>query len=555
MPRRKSSSSAVATLPTVRPLGKYERLAYERAKRDHKEGHKRGLWFDQAAADHVIAFFEDYLRHFEGEWAGQPIKLEPEQKFMLSEVFGWKRADGTRRFRTAHNEVSRKFGKSLMGGGVGLYLEGPDQEPGAQVYAAATKEEQARIVHDAAKNMVDASDELKEFFQVFAKAITCPIMGATFKPLGANSKTQDGMNAHGAIIDEVHAHTDRRVYMKLKTSMGARRQPLTYIITTAGIYDPESIGWELHEYACKVLDGVFDDDSLFAYICAADEGDDWTDPATWWKANPNLGISVKWDYVREQCEEAKRRPSYENEFRQMYCNEWVEQVERWLQMSAWKACGGPLRDLENRVCYGGLDLSSKLDLTSLCLDFPDSDKTHDFLWRCWIPEARIAEMERSLTGRVPMAQWRDAGWLIPTPGNAVDYHFIREEINKLGQQHSIKEIGFDPFTAWQLAQELSDEDGFTMVETRQGMRSMSEPSKELERLVVTKALRHGDNPVARWCASNAVIRRDCNANYMPDKAKATGKIDAIVAAIIAISRSILYQDTTSIYETRGMREV
>ena len=160
MPRPKTSSSASAALPAHRTLGKYERLAYERSKRDHKEGHKRGLWFDQEAADHVIAFFENYLCHFEGEWAGQPIKLEPEQKFMLSEVFGWKRADGTRRFRTAHNEVSRKFGKSLMGGGVGLYLEGPDQEPGAQVYAAATKEEQARIVHDAAKNMIDASDDL-----------------------------------------------------------------------------------------------------------------------------------------------------------------------------------------------------------------------------------------------------------------------------------------------------------------------------------------------------------------------------------------------------------
>ena len=545
-------------LPAVRPLGKYEALAYARAELDHKHGHKRGLWFDQAAADHVIRFAEDYCRHFEGEWAGRPVKLTAEEKFILSELFGWKRADGTRRFRNALIEVARKFGKSLLGAIIGLYLLGPDQEPGAQVYAAATKEEQARIVHDAAKNMVEASGDLSDNFNVFAKAITCPTMGSTFKPIGANSKKQDGMNTHGAIIDEIHAHTDRRVYMKLKTSMGARRQPLTVVITTAGVYDPESIGWELHEDAVKVMDGVFDDDSLFVFICAADEGDDWTDPGTWWKANPHLGISVKWDYVREQCEEAKRRPSFENEFRQMYCNEWVEQVERWLQMSAWKACGGEknrLRDLGNRVCYGGLDLSSKLDLTSFCLDFPDTDRTHDFLWRSWIPETRIREMEQSLTGRVPMAQWVKQGFLIPTPGNAVDYHFIRNEINDLSEKYQIKEIGFDPFTAWQLAQELAEEDGFTMVETRQGMRSMSEPSKEFERLLVTKALRHGDDPVARWCASNAVIRRDCNANYMPDKAKATGKIDAIVAAIIAISRSILYQDVTSIYETRGMREV
>jgi len=297
---------------------------------------------------------------------------------------------------------------------------------------------------------------------------------------------------------------------------------------------------------------VFEDDSLFVFICAADDQDDWTDPGTWWKANPNLGISVKWDYVREQCEEAKRRPSYENEFRQMYCNEWVEQVERWLQMSKWKDCGGPLRPLEGRVCYGGLDLSSKLDLTAFCLDFPGADKTHDFLWRCWIPEDRVREMELSLTGRVPMRQWVNAGWLITTPGNTIDYDFIRAEINDLAKQYHIAEIGYDPFSAWQIAQDLGDKDGFVMAEMRQGMRTMSEPSKELERLIVARQMRHGDNPVARWCASNVATRRDVNANIMPDKIKSTGKIDAIVAAIIAIGRSMLYENPDSLYEERGI---
>lgn len=558
MTRNRSSSACVAERPAERPLGKYERLAYERSERDHRDGHLRGLWFDEEAADHIVEFFERHVRHFEGEWDGQPIHLEPEQKFILREVFGWKRANGTRRFRTALVEVSRKWGKSFLGGGVGLYLEGPDQEPGAQVYAAATKEEQARIVHDAAKNIVLQDKDLSQFFTVLAKSITCPTMGSTFKPLGANSKTQDGFNAHGAIIDEIHAHTDRRVWMKLKTSMGARRQPLIFIITTAGVYDPESIGWEQHEDATKVLEGVFDDDTLFAYIAAADEEDDWTLPSSWWKANPNLGISVKWDYVGELCEEAKRRPSFENEFRQMYCNQWVEQVRRWLPMDKWNSrCGGLWTpeewNLAERICYAGLDLSDKQDMTAYVLLFPptEEDPKHRLLCRFWVPEDRITEAVQH--GRVPYKAWKDAGFLIPTPGDVIDYAFVRKEINELAVAFpGLQEIAFDPYHGWQTSLELAD-DGFTMAETRMGAKSMGEPSAEFERLVVSGGLAHGDNPVLRWMASNVTIRYDANKNIMPDKDKSTAKIDGIVAAILALGRSIVHREETSVYEDHDLR--
>ncbi len=550
MPRKPSSSGLV--VPRERPIGRLERLAYERAARDRREGHKRGLWFDAQAADRAIQFFERHLHHFEGEWAGRLLVLEDWQKFRIGETFGWRRRDGTRRFRTSYNEVARKNGKSTEGGGIGLYLEGADNEPGAQVYCAATKEEQARIVHDAAKNMVTQSPDLARFYTVLAKNIVCYRLKAKFRPIGADSRTEDGFNVHGCIIDETHAHTDRRVWMKLKTGMGARRQPLMWIITTAGIYDPTSIGWELHNDAVNILEGVYEDDSLFAYIAAADEDDDWTNPETWWKANPNLGISVKWEALAELCEEAKRKPSFENEFRQMHCNQWVEQVTRWLSMDRWKACGGRLGSLEGRICYGGLDLSQKLDLTAFCLWFPptEAEPKHDLVWRFWIPEERVREMAR--TGRVPYAAWAAAGVLTATPGDVIDYDFIRRDINKLGEQYNIQEIAFDPYNAWDISQRLATEDGFVMAETRQGMRSMSEPSKEFERLIVAKQLRHGDNPVARWMAANVAVRKDVNGNYMPDKEKSTQKIDGIVAAIMALGRVLVHKQQRSVYEDRGI---
>jgi phage terminase large subunit-like protein len=545
--RQKTSSSvevaAGLQVPRERPIGRLERLAYERAARDRRDGHKRGLWFDAAAADRAIAFFECHCRHYEGKWAGQKLKLEDWQRFRIGETFGWRRKDGTRRFRTSYNEVPRKSGKSTEAGGIGLYLFGADHEQGAQVYCAATKEEQARIVHDTAKAMVRQSPELGRFFKVFAKSIVCYQLHSRFKPLGADSKTQDGLNVHGAIIDETHAHTDRRVWMKLKTAMGAREQPLIWIITTAGIYDPASIGWELHDDAVKVLEGVYDDDSLFAYIAAMDEDDDWTQPATWWKANPNLGISVKLDYLAELCEEAKRKPSFQNEFRQMHCNQWVEQVTRWLSMERWKTCSkAKLTGLEGRACYMGLDLSQKLDLTAACLWFPPKDEgeKHKLLWRYWVPEERVREVAQ--TGRVPYASWVDAGWLTTTPGDGVDYEFIHRDILQLGERFNIQEIGFDPYNAWDISGRLGNDDGFQMREVRQGYLTLSEPTKEFERMVVTGELDHGQNPVSHWMASNAVIRKDPAGNIKPDKERATAKIDGIVAAIIALVCVLVHEE-------------
>src|SRR5512139_2470424 len=260
---------------------------------DLEHGAERGLHFDQDAAEHVLKFFT-ILRHSKGEWAGRLIELEPWQQFLLWTLFGWKRADGTRRFRTAYIEVARKNGKSTMGAGIGLYLLAADGEPGAEIYSAATKRDQARITHLEAVRMVRSSPMLKRRIRTFRDNLNIEGTASKFEPLGADADTTDGLNIHGAIVDEIHAHKTREMWDRLDTATGARRQPLMFGITTAG-YDRQSLCWTLNEYSKKVLDRVIDDDTFFGLIYTLDEGDDWQDEKTWIKANPNLNVSKKID--------------------------------------------------------------------------------------------------------------------------------------------------------------------------------------------------------------------------------------------------------------------
>lgn len=515
----------------------------------------RGFWFDAEEAERVVRFIEENCRHHKGEWAGQPLTLEDWQKDdVIRPLFGWKRADGTRRFRTAYIEIPRKNGKSEIGAAVGTLLAFADDEPGAEVYASATKEDQAKIVWGTAKEMVKQSPELREYVTIRRKTLSCEELGSKFEPLGSDSDTLDGLNVHGNIVDEMHAHKDGHLLNVLVTATGARRQPLTFIITTAGVYNPESPGWEQHEYAVRVLEGAIEDDSYFAYIAAADEADDFTDPETWRKANPNLGVSVKEDYLAEQCRAAENKPSYLNTFLRYHLNRWVEQTERWIPVEAWNACDATpiaLESLRGRTTYGALDLSTKLDITALTLALPAADGFFDLLFRFWVPEALVEQRAREK--QLPdYSAWVRDGWLKATPGNVIDYDFIREEVKSLASVVTLKELGFDPWNATQLATQLSG-DGLTLVEMRQGPRTLSEPSKEFEKLVVARKVRHGGHPVMRWMVSNAVIRRDANDNIAPDKRSASGKIDGVVSTIMALGRAIVQPAlVASVYETRGI---
>jgi phage terminase large subunit-like protein len=400
------------------------RLACERHLADLGSTAARGLRFDVATARHAIEFF-GFLRHSKGEWAGQTFALARWQEFVVGCLFGWKRSDGLRRFRTAYCAVPRKNGKSTLSAGIGLYLLVADGEQGAEIYSAATSRDQARIVFDEAKRMVGSSPALKRRVGILINNLHVAATASRFMPLSSDSSTMDGLNVHGAIIDELHAHRTRNVVDVLETATGARRQPLLFEITTAG-YDRHSICFEHHDYSIKVLEGTVPDDSWFAFIACANEDDDWTDPEVWRKANPNFGLSVKEDDLARKAEKAIALPGAQNAFRRMHLNQWTEQAERWIDLAAWDACAGPvaLELLRGRPCFGGLDLSTTTDVTALAWVFPPEDD--DGLWRVlsryFVPSENLRK--RAERDRVPYDLWAAQGFIEPTPGNVVDYGAI-----------------------------------------------------------------------------------------------------------------------------------
>lgn len=535
--------------------GRLVKLACERHLRDLKTGHKRGLYFDEAAAERALAFF-GCLRHSKGEWAGQPLLLSPWQQFITWCLFGWKRADGTRRFRTALVEIARKNGKSTYAAAVALYLAFADGEGGAEVYAAATKRDQARIVHGEAVRMVRKSPGLRKRIGIVKDNLHIEETASKFEPLGSAEDTLDGLNVHGAVVDELHAHPNRQTFDVLETATAARRQPLILAVTTAG-FDRHSVCWELHEYGVKVLEGTVEDDTFFAYIAAIDEGDDWQDEDNWPKANPNLRVSVKLDDMQRKARKAKEIPAAQNNFRRLHLNEWTEQDERWLSIDVWKPCGRRSVDelielLRGRPCYGGLDLSSKIDLTAAALVFPplSGEQVYHVLSYFWVPKENMRKREKR--DRVPYGAWAAAGHLRATEGNGVDYDVIRRDVNELGKQFRIKEIAVDRWNSEHLQTQLSG-DGFTVIEFGQGFASMSGPTKDLEALLLSRRIEHAGHPVLTWCASNVAIEIDAAGNYKPSKKKSREKIDGIVALIMGLGRAMVAAPAKkSVYARRGV---
>ena len=444
--------------------------------------------------------------------------------------------------------MPRKNGKSTTSAGIGLYLLVADGEQGAEVYSAATTRDQARIVFDEAKRMVASSPALRRRVEPLINNLHVAATASRFMPLSSDSSTMDGLNVHGAIIDELHAHKTRGVVDVLDTATGARRQPLLFEITTAG-YDRHSICFEHHDYSIKVLEGVLQDDSWFAYIAAADEGDDWTDPRSGARPTRTSGISVKEDDLARKAEKAIALPGAQNAFRRMHLNEWTEQAERWIDMAAWDACDAPvdLEPLRGRPCFGGLDLSTTTDVTALAWVFPPDDD--DGLWhvlsRYFVPEDNLRK--RAERDRVPYDLWARQGFIEATPGNVVDYGAIEQRIRADAALFDVKEIAYDPWNATHIALRLQDE-GAKMVEFRQGFRSMSAPTRELEKLIVSRKLAHGANPVTRWMAANVAVAQDPAGNLKPAKDKSTERIDGIVALIMALGRAMLPQEPEFSYQ-------
>ncbi len=532
--------------------GKRVIQACQRHLRDLKSGSRRGLVWDPDAAQHAIDFFQ-FLKHTKGEWAGTTVRLEPWQQFIFGCVFGWYRKDGTRRYRVAYIEVARKNGKSTALAGIGLYLMVADGEEGADVYSIATKKDQARIVWEDARRMVMRSPALRELVQPLKNNLNMELTSSKFEPLGSDDDTLDGLNPHGVIVDELHAHKDRGAWDVMKSALGARRQPLMIAITTAG-FNQNGIGFEQHEYAEKVLSRTIEDDTFFAYVATIDKGDDWADEKVWAKANPNLGISVKLDYLRAEARVAKEMPSALNNFLTKHLNVWTQQAERWIPLTLWDKNAGIVVEekLAGRKCYGGLDLSAVSDLTAWLMMFPRDDDPEevDVLLRAWVPEARLHDSRNRY--RDSYQAWVKQGFLAATPGDAIDYGFIKAQILADAQKFQIQDLNIDRlFNAHQVAMELAEE-GLTVVGMGQGFLSMAAPMKEFERRLLARKIHHGGNPVLRWAADNVAVKKDAAGNLKPDKAKSQGKIDPIVALVMALDRAMRHENGSSVYEERGL---
>ena len=554
------------------------KLACQRHRDDLQHGHKRGLTFNEKAAKAAIAFFPLFLRHWKGDFAGQPVHLEPWQQFITWCIFGWMRADGSRRFRTVYVEVARKNGKTTWAAGVGLYMMIMDGEAGAEVYTAATKRDQARIAHRDAKEMVKRSPQLKKHIDIFKDNLSSEGNSSKFEPLGANYDSLDGLNSHCNIIDELHAHKTRDLYDVLEESAMARRQPITLSITTAGS-DRETICYRLRNYVEQLLTmpDTFQDDSFFGIVYTLDkediENNRWDDESIWIKANPNMGISKQWSTMREAAAKAKAMTSGLNNFLRKQLNVWTQAVTRWLDRDKWDACGRRFSfdesDLVGRRAYGGLDLSNRLDFTAWVIVFapllpvpkePDKDfeLTLDHCYiivpRFFIPEATI--QKRVKKDRIPVDQWVKDGYVFVSPHDTVDYHFVVAQVEKDMACYDIHEVAFDRWGAAQVEPDLIEVGGEDfLIEFGQGFASMSAPSKEFEILVVSGQLVHGNNPALNWMADNVSITTDAAENIKPDKKKSIERIDGIVAGVMALDRATRHKPKRPAYEGRSLRVI
>lgn len=532
--------------------GELVTLACERHLRDLVDGPDRGLNFDDAAAAKVIKFFS-FLRHSKGRWGrggGQCFELAPWQQFCLASIFGWKRSDELRRFRIAYLEVPRKNGKSTLSAGVGLYLLLADGEPGAEIYAAATTKDQARICWTEAKRMALKSPPIRKRVEFTRDCLSTD--DSFFKPLPNEPDSLDGLNPHGAIIDELHAHPTRELWDVIDTATGARDQPLIFAITTAG-NNVQSVCWEQHEYGRKVLEGTIDDDSNFAFIACPDKDDDVHRPRTWQKANPSYGVTVTEDYMRDKARKAKNNPASMNGFRQKHLDVWVSKViDQVIGRDQWAALQQEI-DLEllrELPCWMAIDLASTGDLTASAKVWRDEDNDRFILKsRIWIPEEVIHE--RSERDKVPYDQWVHEGWMEVTPGATTNYETIRDALIEDAQTYDVKEIAADRLFqgAW-LVQQLDDE-GIDVFAHGQGFMSMAIPTKQFLEAVFGRTLVADRNPVLAWMADNLALEVDSAGNNKPSKRKSAEKIDGIVAAIMALGRAHV-DDSGSAYEDRGV---
>jgi phage terminase large subunit-like protein len=554
--------AAVKAKP-ARPRGVGPAAKWVAARGRWEEGK---FWFDKVAAERAVEFFPRHLCFTKGEWAGRPFNLEDWQSDdIIRPAFGWKRADGTRRYRRIYVWVPRKNGKTELAAGIALLVLVGDGELGGEVYAIAAHEDQARIVFNQASTMVGKSATLNDDLVPLKSSIYCPALNAAFKPLSGKAEGKHGLNASGLIGDEIHEWKTGDLYQFVHDSEDARSQPLEFLISTAG--KKGSYGEEVWDECLKIRDGTIEDPETLVVIYAADPDDDWQSEAVWMKANPNLGVSKKLETMRTNARRAQQLPRLENHFKNYHLNIWTEQAVRWLPIDAvddegrrygWDHCTGPVgwKDLEEKLqhkrCFGGLDLSSTTDLSALIWWFPVQEglETPAMLARFFKPADLVkAHGKRD---KLNYERWVSEGALIATPGNVIDYAFIQKQIYRDAERFRIAHVGnsnreahegglaIDRWNATETAVKLQQE-GLPVVLFGQGFASMSAPAKELERLVIANGLHHGGHPVLKRHAQVAAVQEDAADNIKPAKDKSTERIDGVVAGCMALG--IAMRDT------------
>ena len=512
--------------------------------------------YDKARADRAVMFIES-LKHTKGKWENTPFYLLPWQEQIVRDIFGVIKEDGKRQFRQAYVEIPKKNGKSELAAAIALYMLYADNEPSAEVYGAAADRAQASIVFNVAQRMVELSPALMKRSKITTagKRIVNFSNNGFYQVLSADVATKHGLNVSALIFDELHTQPNRQLYDVLcKGSSDAREQPLFFFITTAG-NNKNSICYELHLKAEDILENRKNDPTFYPVIFGLDQDEDWHDEKNWYKANPSIGQTIQIERIRESYQDALTNLAEENIFRQLRLNTWISGSSRWMSMDAWDECAFEfdINELEGRTCYAGLDLSSSIDITAFVLVFPptEDDDKYIVLPYFWIPEDTIKQ--RVKRDKVPYDIWLGKGLVCATEGNVIHYGFIEKFIENLGNHFNIKEIAFDRWGAVQMSQNLEGM-GFTVVPFGQGYSSMSQPTKELMRLVLEKRIAHGGNIPLRWMMDNVYIKTDPAGNIKMDKEKSTERIDGAVALVMALDRALRHDGDKgeSVYDSRGL---
>jgi len=539
------------------PACKWTRLACQRFLDDLANERKASFPY-RFNADRAEDFcrFAELMPHVKGKWSGTTLILENWQCFLLVNLFGWEHKEtGFRRFQRAFVFLPRKNGKTTIAAIIGLGMLTIEAEPGAEVYTGATSEDQANEVFRPAKAMANKAKGFKEQFsvEVMATSIHREDELSFFRRL--IGKPGEGQSPYCAIHDEYHEHATSEQVDSMHTGMGARQEPLQLIITTAGV-DLSSPCKEFDDYARKVVEGTWKDDQLFVLIYAIDEGDDWKSIKTWKKINPNYGVSVSEQYLKNKLSEAKQRISQQNIIRCKHLNEWMNVSTRWIDADLWRKCedkGLKIEDFKGQPCTIGLDLASKIDICSLIRLFLFEDKWIAFADHylpsetIWLPQNQHYQ------------QWLAEGWLTATEGARTDFRQIENDIKQITEINPIVELAFDPREAGYLIADIQEWASFECVEIVQGPAHMSEPMKELEAVIHDNKIRHNGDPVMAWMISNVIKKQGKMGGavkyYYPTKEKDEQKIDGVIALIMALTRAIQHEDDTSIYETRGIRSL